>query len=68
MGKNLEDDVENDPLEENCQNCDGYIKINLRARCEEKNNMGEMKKKGYPCFSRHFSVMGYSGSPKDEFS
>ncbi len=68
MGKNLEKDIENNPLEENCYNCDSYIKINKRARCEDKNNMGKMKKEGYPCFGRHFHVMGYSGVQKDEFS
>jgi len=65
----LDKDVENNPLEENCYNCDSYIKINKRARCEEGNNMGEMKKKGYPCFPRNASVMGYStNANKDEFS
>ena len=68
MSRNLEKDIENDPLEENCYNCDDYIKINKRARCGDKHNMGKMKKEGYPCFSRHFHARGYSSGPRDEFS
>ncbi len=62
----LEEDTEKSWLKEDCTNCDSYIKKNIKAKCEEGNNMNEMKKKNYPCFLRNASVMEYANY-KDEF-
>jgi len=37
-----------DPLDEVCENCDNYILVNIRARCNEGKSMTKMKEIGCP--------------------
>ena len=54
----LENSVERDFTKEECVNCMDYHGLN---RCGEGHDMEKMKDEKYLCFSRHVSVMSYSG-------